>query len=249
GVTGSPVSVSDGVPRFWGGRGQPVMSYHVQSSELKQLEADVFKTKAELAPLKGINRQYEILLEEKRQLVVGYDRLNAAELLRLDEEEAGALQQLKELKEAHQAGEEAKEALERVIESLGSAENWGTWDLLGGGLLATAVKHSRMDDARKHAYQVQEALNRFQRELKDVNLDTSFHLEFDTFTRFADYFFDGLIVDWIVQSRIRDSLAGTRNQMSDVTAILSALQMEIKNQEKRADMLQRQRQELLENIN
>ncbi|NLL62799.1 MAG: hypothetical protein GX241_00935, partial [Ruminococcaceae bacterium] len=40
------------------------------------------------------------------------------------------------------------------------------------------------------------------------------------FVKFADFFFDGLISDWIVQSRIHDSQESVNNVRRDVNNVL-----------------------------
>lgn len=111
----------------------------------------------------------------------------------------------KEIREAVQAGQEALDYLSRARDSLDSAGNWGLLDMFGGGLLSTFVKHSKMSDAEELVQQARSALKRFQRELMDVDTISEFHIETGDFLSFADYFFDGLIADWLVQSRISDA--------------------------------------------
>jgi uncharacterized coiled-coil protein SlyX len=97
-------------------------------------------------------------------------------------------------------------------------------------LIATAVKHSRIDDARQHVHSAQQALHWFVRELKDVNphLLTDITIDIGGLATFADYFFDGLIVDWIVQSRINDSLDNVNNMVKRVNNTLRSLQQELR---------------------
>lgn len=54
------------------------------------------------------------------------------------EELARLKSDVKELEEAIHAGEDVENKLRNVMSALESAGNWGTWDMLGGGLLATA---------------------------------------------------------------------------------------------------------------
>ena len=52
----------------------------------------------------------------------------------------------KELQEAVRAGVIAEMSLEQVRSELRSAQNWGTWDLLGGGTISTwANRHVRIE--------------------------------------------------------------------------------------------------------
>ena len=97
-------------------------------------------------------------------------------------------------------------------ELLSSAANLGAWDLLGGGVLADCLKHSRLDEAQSciHALQVQ--LGRFEQELADVKLSGGIMLEVGGFLRFADIFVDDIFSGAMVLGRIRDA----RGQVSSV---------------------------------
>ena len=113
--------------------------------------------------------------------------------------------QQKEIREALVAAQETLELLEQAKALLDSAGNWGLWDMLGGGMLVTYMKHSKMNKAQETMEQAKRSVLRLQKELRDVDrtLDVSLHV--DDFLRFADYFFDGLIADWLVQSRIQEA--------------------------------------------
>ncbi len=129
----------------------------------------------------------------------------------------------KELREAKLAGQEALDCLNRAAESLKSAGNWGIVDMLGGGLISTFVKHSKMNDANVLVQQARSALKRFQKELTDVENVAEFHIETGDFLSFADYFFDGIIADWLVQSRINEARTQVENARQKVMYIMGQL--------------------------
>lgn len=135
----------------------------------------------------------------------------------------GRYYQEKEVREALGAGQEALDYLNQARASLNSAGNWGLLDLFGGGLLSTFVKHSRMNDAEELIQQARSALQRFQRELMDVDNVAEFHIETGDFLSFADYFFDGFIADWLVQSRINDAKRQVDNAIQRVKYIMNQL--------------------------
>lgn len=193
------------------------LRYQQTKRQVEFLQQEQDSLRGRLAQLSGIESEYALLLAEKEGLLRQSNQAVARELIEFSEQIARATSEGNEIDEAIIAGNHVVAGLERVIESLENAEGWGTWDLLGGGLISTAIKHSRIDDARKDIQDVQAMMSRFKRELADVQKNVDLQIDIDEFTSFADFFFDGLIVDWIVQSKIADSLQRSK-QAKDVIA-------------------------------
>lgn len=130
----------------------------------------------------------------------------------------------KEIREALAAADDALDRLSRAGEFLGSARNWGILDILGGGIFTTLIKRSKMEDAAREMEQARAALERFRTELDDVDrfLDIRFN-ERDLMS-FADYFFDGGLVDLLVQSRINDARASVDRTVAELQAVKRQLQ-------------------------
>ena len=129
----------------------------------------------------------------------------------------------REVNEAIQAGNQALRSLRQAKECLNSAGNWGIVDLMGGGLISTFVKHSKMKNADELIQQARSDLRCFRKELMDVDTVADFRIETGDFLSFADYFFDGLIADWLVQSRINDAKRQVDNAIQRVEEILRRL--------------------------
>ncbi len=130
----------------------------------------------------------------------------------------------REINEALLAGREALRYLNEAADCLNSAGNWGIVDLLGGGLLTTFIKRSKMKDADELVQQARSALKRFQKELTDVENIPEFRIETGDFLTFADYFFDGIVADWLVQSKINDSRRQVENAIIKVNYIMEQLE-------------------------
>lgn len=129
----------------------------------------------------------------------------------------------REVQEAVQAGEEALAGIQKAREKLGSAKNWGIFDMLGGGMISSMVKHSRMDDASEDMEEAKRKLAAFERELKDISISADLSVEMGSFLRFVDTFMDNLFVDFMVQSRIDDAIAGLDDVSDRVRRILAQL--------------------------
>lgn len=129
-----------------------------------------------------------------------------------------------EIREAVMAGQIALASLEEAGRYLSSARNWGIWDMIGGGFFSTMMKHSKINEAAACMERAREDLRKFKRELSDVSIGENIGIEIGSFLSFADYFFDGLIADWMVQSKIQDASAQVEDACYQVKHILEALE-------------------------
>ena len=114
----------------------------------------------------------------------------------------------KEKREAIEAGRRALNSLRTAKENLNSAKNWGLVDMFGGGFFTTMLKHSKMDQAKRNMEQAKYDLRSFSRD----------------FLSFADYFFDGFVVDWVVQDRINNAKRQVEEAIRRTESIVSQLQ-------------------------
>ncbi|MBR6220581.1 MAG: hypothetical protein IKQ80_08455 [Clostridia bacterium] len=125
-----------------------------------------------------------------------------------------------EVREARTAGIRALNSLRQAQRCLDSARGWGVLDILGGGLITNLVKHSKLSDAQRCVDQARYDLDVFRRELADVNVPD---VQIDGFLSFADFFFDGFLADFMVQSRINESRARLEDACRRVEDVLRML--------------------------
>ncbi|MBA4385370.1 MAG: hypothetical protein C0410_11590 [Anaerolinea sp.] len=229
---------------------QEMLSAQLQFQQTKYqvdfLEQEQISLTQQLGKIPDIDNEYLSVLSEKEKLLRQTNQPVANELIELDEKVANHKSEMKELGEAINAGKVVVSGLEQVIESLGSAESWGTWDMLGGGFISTAIKHSRIDEARNGILFVQTKMSQFRRELADVEKTIDLTINISEFNTFADYFFDDLIFDWIVQSKIVDSLNRSRQAKESIDKIINSLEDQCKVTQSKADELQEKRVQLVE---
>ena len=96
----------------------------------------------------------------------------------------------KEKAEAINAANDALYYLGRADEILNKARNWGLADIMGGGMLITAVKRQRMREASEEINRARAALNLLNEELLDLNNYFTLDIGLDDFLSAADYIFD-----------------------------------------------------------
>lgn len=130
----------------------------------------------------------------------------------------------KEKREAIDAGRQALYSLKSAENDLKSAKGWGLYDMIGGGFISTMIKHSKMDSAKDHMEAAKRDLRNFQKELRDVDLICNLNIQTDDFLSFADWFFDGFFVDWMVQDRINQALKQVQEAIRRVNDVVTELQ-------------------------
>ncbi|SEF62990.1 hypothetical protein SAMN02910276_00674 [Butyrivibrio sp. Su6] len=127
----------------------------------------------------------------------------------------------REIQEAIEAADVALDHLERAKRCLSSASGWGLFDTLGGGFISGLIKHSKMSDAENEIDKAKRALEKFSKELRDVDGYSSVHI--NGFLTFGDLFCDGFLMDVIVQSQIGKAKHECENAINQVTSIRNDL--------------------------
>lgn len=187
-----------------------------------------------------VQDKLDALYEEKRRVMASLNMPEYAKIGQLEKEMSFIRREIKELKEAITPGNMAINTLNEAIELLDSAGDWGTWDLLGGGLVADMMKHDKIDKAKQAILNAQTYVQRLQVELQDVNmsLDSSIHITGGAV--FADFFFDGLIADWYMQSKISQSRDNVVAICGKIRKIVSTLSTQLNHKEKDLEAKERE---------
>lgn len=198
------------------------------NSKIDKLENELTYIKNLLTSHGDINKRYEELIKEKERLII---REGGSQGIKLKGHLANIDKlkiDMKEIDEAIASGKKTLNSLNGLRENLQSAQNWGVWDILGGGLISNIGKHSAIDDANDIARDVQEQLKSFKKELSDVNEFTHIEVNLSSFASFADFFLDGIFADWFVQSKINNSLDNVNSTISVVDKIINDLNRSLK---------------------
>jgi len=202
---------------------EAAVKYDTAYSELQSIEAELREKELEYGRVRRSYERYQQVLKEKQEALKLSDVPEASEILRLEAQITSLEVQARELEEAISAGHHAERTADWILESLSSAQSWGTFDLLGGGLIADIAKHSHLDEAQGMVERLQEALRRFKTELADVEIIADMQISIDGFLRFADYFFDGLFADWSVMNRISEATGQVEKVKSQIATVLGKL--------------------------
>ena len=198
--------------------------YDAALRELVVLDDDIERYKAELMELNDCEARYDRLLKEKQSALKDSGSPYSSQITGIEARIAFLEHRMDEVDEAMAAGNYAINAANQVLQSLDSAEGWGTFDLLGGGLIADIAKHGHLDDAQRKIEMLQVELRRFKTELADVgNIYAEIQISIDGFLRFADYFFDNLFTDWAVMDKINQSKSQVHDTISQIHGVMRKL--------------------------
>lgn len=134
------------------------------------------------------------------------------------------MNELQEVQEAIRSGERALQSLKEARKALDSAAGWGYVDLFGGDAISGLFKHAKVNDAQREVNEAKRDLAAFQRELSDCRDIEGLNVDIDGFLTFADFFFDGILADALVQSKINRARRDVDNAIGQVQNVLGRLE-------------------------
>ncbi|MFS0880862.1 hypothetical protein [Metabacillus niabensis] len=210
-----------------------------------EIEEAMQMLKQKLFHLKNTEYEYQQLLLQKETLIKASSSSYANNVFELSEKEGNLKAYIAELEEAKIAGERVKHSLKQAITSLENAENWGALDMFGGGTISGFVKHQHIDQAEKDLHEAQTRMRQFQKELLDVKEAVQVEVNISEMLKFADFFFDGFITDYMVQGKITESLKQTREHYEKVNQILRKLSNQIDQKERELKKIQLEKNEMI----
>lgn len=199
------------------------IKYQQCLQDIDDIKHQLRTLEAEKQQYQNAQAQYDRLYQEKRELLIKDNAKTAAQILDLDKQAEQSNANLQEIEEALTVGKAVELSISQVLKNLGSANDYGTWDLLGGGIFVDLAKHSQIDQANAEIQKTQSLLRCFHTELTDINISADLDIDISSFDTFADFVFDGFLFDWMVQSKINTAQQNTQNILSQVQAVMGKL--------------------------
>ena len=151
-------------------------------------------------------------------------------------------QELLELDEASAAGERALEGIDDALKDLDSADSFSTWDVFtDSSLIFDMMKYDKINKAEAKMSRLEQLLENYTKELKDLSLDT--YLSYEKFSGMGktfDIFFDNLFSDWDTKAKIGrniDMLETLGRSIIDLQGKLKLNRQELEKQIKESETL------------
>lgn len=200
------------------------VKYEAAQRELEDIEYEISQLFEEKRGISSAEKRYHELFSQKKAALAQSNTPQSERILSLEQTLGRLNAQQKEVREALLAADSCLSLIGDIERSLDKAQGWATWDLISdGGIITQVAKHGHLDDAQGMIEELQRRLGRLRTELADVQQVESLYAKVEGFTRFADWFFDGLIVDWHVRSKIKNSQSEVGKTRSDVSQVKSRL--------------------------
>ncbi|GAB6108740.1 hypothetical protein [Fusibacter bizertensis] len=191
----------------------------------------------------NIEQEYNTLLNAKRIWAASNGHLEIdtyeSELIVLKGKQ-------KEIEEASNACKQLVLSLENACEDLSSAQSWGMFDILGGGLIPPAIKHDYVKRASQYIKDSSDKAVTLMRELLDLKLYFSKeHLEIDALTHTFDTFFDSVLSDLNIQEQIDKAYLAICNNHSYAESLMSLLEKLKEDNDAHINQLLQKREKVL----
>ena len=111
------------------------VKYAAAERELEGVNYDIAECRRRLSELQWIEREYQRMIEEKAKQIKAENGPVVEQILQLERQIFFLQNQKKEIDEAINAGQAARSISQKILGDLQSAKDWGTWDMIGGGLM------------------------------------------------------------------------------------------------------------------
>lgn len=190
---------------------------------LKRLQYNKKELVKEINGIGNLDLKYDDLLNSSAEYVLRLNNEKSQKVSEiLDRIKFISLEQ-KEIKEALFEGDRLLPCINDAISYLNSAKNWGIYDMMGGDLIATMAKRSKMDDASNAINSIKVMLKKYNAELDDLSEEINISLQLDGLSSVMDYFFDNFFTDYFIQGKINSALDSTTTLKNRVINIQNNL--------------------------
>lgn len=199
---------------------------HLESrEELTRLIEEIRLHKEELDSLKEKLRATDPTFEET--------------LSQKEEQRLSMEAEIREIAEALNAGQNVLGSLDSALEQLDSADSLATWDMFSDSFFIDMFKYDKIDKAEKEIFHLESQIERYKKELKDVDLHHVLDYEsLGQMRRVFDVFFDNIFSDWSTKDTIQRNIDNLDTIYMEVDRIQKQLQARRLELEKQLEELQ-----------
>jgi hypothetical protein len=171
-----------------------------------------------------------------------------SELPDLADERGRLSRELAAMRKALQLANAPRQALSDLRQKVGSASRWSTYDtFFGGGKIATAIVHRRLDEAAEVAAEADYHLALLRTELADLHGTTRTFplLAISARTKLVDMWFDNIFTPTAVHDRIKQAQQNVDHFLQVVQKVQEQLTSRVAQAQARLTSIEANRRDLL----
>jgi hypothetical protein len=171
-----------------------------------------------------------------------------SELSDLADERGRLSRELAAMHKALQLADAARQSLSDLHQKVGRASRWSTYDtFFGGGKIATAIVHRRLDEAAEAAAEADYRLALLRTELADLHgtMRTFPLLAISARTKLVDMWFDNIFTDMAVHDRIKQAQQNVDHSLQVVQEVQEQLTSRVARAQARLTSIEAKRRDLL----
>lgn len=192
---------------------------------LDEAAALFLASREELSQLIEEIGQVKAALDELREELKVSDPDFSRQLTQEEERRLELESEIQEINEAMDAGQSVLNSLNASLEKLGSADSLATWDMFTDSFLVDMFKYDKIDKAEEELFHLEGLIERYKKELKDVDLQNVLDYEgLSEMRRFFDVFFDNIFSDWSTKDTIQRNIDNLDTLHLEVTRIQNQLE-------------------------
>ena len=190
---------------------------------LKRLLSNKQSILKEISQLGDLDLKYNDLVEKSSDYILSLNNEKSKKVSDILSKIKFVSIENKEIQEALFEGDNLIPYIDNAISALNSAKSWGIYDMMGGDLIATMAKRSKMNDASNALNSIKIMLSKYNSELNDLSQNISISLNLNGFSGFMDYFFDNFFTDYFIQGKINSALNSSIKLKNNVLNIQNKL--------------------------
>jgi len=221
------------------------MKYDAAQRDLQEIIYDLEICKEDLEKLEGIEKEYEHLLEQKKNSLKQEASNRAHEVIILEKQMEDLSHEIVELEEALDVGYRAFDLVDKIVGELEEAYNLADIDTYMHSMFMDIQKHEHIHKAEDWIQELRNELRHFKTELADIKIEGDIQVEMDDFSKFADWILDNFFTDWEIKEKVKNALDQADATRSQITATINLLKDMRDDRMKRRIELEEQLEEVV----
>lgn len=203
------------------------VEYDKAVERLKILNLERTELDARLSELYKEKKSFDAELKQREEAIIhNITHDSYQKYMEIQNEKNLLAAQIIETDEALSAANRVLCTADTALQHLRSSENWATYDIWGGGgIISHMAKYEHIDDAQKEFNRLNSQLKDFEKELLDINIQSTYEsIGIDSTTRAIDFWLDNIFTDLSVRDKIRDDIDNIRDLTNNINNIIKKLQ-------------------------